>query len=104
MTTITVYGAEGCKDTARAVAHLRSLGVDFTYVDVDRAEGALAKVRGYNSGGRKTPTVVFDGEGANGCQVVDVLPVPGNTELDAHLGRHLLLPLSESGDGSPGLT
>lgn len=101
---ITIYGAEGCADTARTRAHLEQLGVVYRYVAVDGAAEAEAFVKSKNQGKRKTPTVVLAGESASACGDPTILSVPSDSALDAALDQRRLLPLSEGGDGSPGVT
>jgi mycoredoxin len=98
---ITVYGASWCRDTNRTRHHLDELGVDYTFVDVDRDRDAAALVERANDGKRRMPTVAVGGtlDNAHG----DVLSMPDNTELDAALARYGRLPHSDDGDGSPGI-
>jgi glutaredoxin len=54
---ITVYGADWCEDTQRALRHLRRLGVRHRYLNVDEDLDALVKATALNGGRRRTPTV-----------------------------------------------
>jgi len=58
---VTVYGADSCEDTQRALRHLRRLGVRYSYQDVDRDPMALGKAIALNDGERRTPTIDVDG-------------------------------------------
>ncbi len=58
---ITVYGADWCEDTQRALRHLRRLGVACSYENVDRDPEALARATALNDGKRRTPTIDVDG-------------------------------------------
>lgn len=98
MADVVVYGADDCKDTKRTRSHLDELGVEYKYEEVNRNREADAFVRAENDGDRKTPTLVLRGDDGE-----DILSVPSDTELDAALQEHDLLPLSDRGDGSPGL-
>jgi mycoredoxin len=98
---ISVYGAPDCKDSLRTRTHLDKLGVDYRYIDVETDDGAAERVRQFNDGKRKTPTVALGGTLADAG--AEILSVPADTTLDAGLERHGMLPLSDSGDGSPGL-
>lgn len=58
---ITVYGADWCEDTQRALRHLRRLGVAYSYENVDRDPEALGHAKALNDGKRRTPTIDVDG-------------------------------------------
>jgi mycoredoxin len=98
---ISVYGAPECKDTVRTRRHLDDLGVRYRYVDVETDPSAADRVKQVNEGKQKTPTVVIGGTLEKGGS--EILSVPSDTALDVALGRHGMLPGSDSGDGSPGL-
>ncbi len=81
MANVTMYGAEWCGDCRRATRVFEAHGVPFDYVDVDRDQAALRRVRAMN-GGRTSgilPTIVFpDGT---------VLVEPTVPALDAKLAE-----------------
>jgi glutaredoxin len=54
---VTVYGADWCEDTQKSLRHLRRLGVDAQYENVDVDEDALSRAKLLNSGRRQTPTI-----------------------------------------------
>jgi glutaredoxin len=58
---VTVYGADWCEDTQRALRHLRRLGVAYSYENVDRHPRALDRAKALNDGKRQTPTIDVDG-------------------------------------------
>ena len=58
---ITVYGADWCEDTQRALRHLRRLGVAYSYENVDRDPEALGRAKALNDGKRRTPTIDVNG-------------------------------------------
>ncbi len=58
---IKVYGADWCRMTTATLAHLRHLGVEFDYVDIDRDRKAGTWVREQNNGREKKPTLDIDG-------------------------------------------
>ncbi len=58
---ITVYGADWCEDTQRALRHLRRLGVIHSYENVDADPEALGRAKALNDGKRRTPTIDVDG-------------------------------------------
>ena len=79
---LTVYGADWCEDTQRALRHLRRLGVAYSYENVDRDPEALGRAKALNDGKRRTPTIDVDGT---------TLVEPTNTALTAALEqRHLV--------------
>ncbi len=55
---ITVFGATWCGDTKRARALLDRLGVEYTFVDVDRNAKLLAWVASHSGGQRRIPAIV----------------------------------------------
>lgn len=57
-TQITMFGAEWCRDCRRTKAQLDSLGVDYTYVDLE-AEPEAAEVAREISGRTNIPVVVY---------------------------------------------
>lgn len=54
---ITVYGADWCEDTQRALRHLRRLGLRHRYLNVDEDLDALGAAMALNDGQRRTPTI-----------------------------------------------
>lgn len=54
---ITVYGADWCEDTRRALRHLRRLHVPHRYLNVDESLEALDLAAALNGGKRRTPTI-----------------------------------------------
>jgi mycoredoxin len=56
--TLTMFGAEWCSDCRRTKAQLDSLGVSYTYVDLD-ADPAAADVAREISGRTNIPVVVY---------------------------------------------
>jgi glutaredoxin len=79
---LTVYGAEWCEDTQRALRYLRRLGVGHQYFDVDEDVAALSRAKALNHGRRRTPIVQVHGE---------VLVEPPNAVLTEALVRNGLL-------------
>ncbi|HAN23464.1 MAG: NrdH-redoxin [Microbacterium sp.] len=57
-TTITMYGAEWCRDCRRTKSQLDELGVAYDYVDVE-AEPAAADIAREISGRTNIPVVVY---------------------------------------------
>ena len=57
---LTVYGADWCEDTQRALRHLRRLGIRCVYLNVDTDPAALQRARELNHGRRRTPVIRFD--------------------------------------------
>jgi len=56
--TITMFGADWCRDCRRTKAQLDELGVDYTYIDLE-AEPAAADVAREISGRTQIPVVVY---------------------------------------------
>jgi len=50
MKTVTVYGADWCPLTKRAIAHLEQMKIDFRYIDIDQNPRAARWVREQNGG------------------------------------------------------
>jgi glutaredoxin len=73
---ITVYGADWCLLTRRALRHLEELKLEFKYIDVEGDPKASEWVKNHNNGKEKKPTIDIDGK---------VLTEPTNAELDAAL-------------------
>ena len=55
--TITVYGADWCIDTRRALRHLRRLGARHRYLNIDEDLDALTAAKALTHGERRTPIV-----------------------------------------------
>ena len=100
---VEVYGTDSCKDTRASREHLDALKVPYSYIDIAHDPQAAGQVEGWNSGKRRTPTIVLHSE-AEDCQGPRILSVPSNGELDAELDKARLLPKSPDGDGSPGVS
>lgn len=58
ITNIRVYGKDGCAACSQTTAHLKSLGIDFMYINT--SEDSLARETIQNSGYKSLP-VVFSG-------------------------------------------
>ena len=56
--TITMYGADWCRDCRRTEALLNDLGVDWTKIDVEASAEAAAEAQAI-SGRTNIPVVVF---------------------------------------------
>ncbi|MFT4284390.1 MAG: glutaredoxin domain-containing protein [Protaetiibacter sp.] len=79
--TITMYGADWCRDCLRTKAQLDALGVAYDYVDVEADAAAAETARGI-SGRTNIPVVVY----ADATHQVE----PTNPEVEAKL-RELAL-------------
>lgn len=75
---ITVYGADWCEDTRRALRHLRRLGVPSYYLNIDEDLDALDRAQSLNGGRRRTPTIDL---GVGGAALVE----PDNDTLTGAL-------------------
>lgn len=75
--TITVYGADWCRDCRRTESLLTDLGVDFTKVDVDASAEVAAQAQAI-SGRTNIPVVVFP----DGSHLVE----PSDDAVKAKLG------------------
>lgn len=64
--TITMYGADWCRDCRRTEALLNELGVDWQKVDIEASAEAAAEARAI-SGRTNIPVVVF----ADGTHLVE---------------------------------
>jgi glutaredoxin len=73
---VTIYGADWCGDTIRALRHLDSNGVSYEYINIDIDEVAERKVIDFNKGRRRIPLVEIASE--KGTQS---LSVPSELEL-----------------------
>jgi glutaredoxin len=76
MNQVKVYGADWCPMTQRTLAHLRSLGVPYDYIDIEHDPAARKWVKEQNGGREKKPTLDVHGT---------VLAEPSNEELDDQL-------------------
>ncbi len=56
---IKVYGTDDCSDTRNALAYLKSLGLNYNYVNLDTDARAEERVKEYNNGRRVMPTIEF---------------------------------------------
>lgn len=56
--TLTMFGAEWCRDCRRTKAQLDGLGIAYTYVDLD-ADPAAAEIAREISGRTNIPVVVY---------------------------------------------
>ena len=73
---IKVYGAGWCHMTTDTLAHLKKLGLEYQYIDIDHDRKAAAWVRQQNQGRERKPTLDIDGT---------ILTEPENDELDETL-------------------
>ena len=76
--SITVYGAPWCPDCTQAKQFLGEQNVPYDWIDVDRDNDALQRVRELNDGKQIIPTIVFE-DGS-------ILVEPSDAELAAKLG------------------
>ena len=72
MTPVTVYGADWCEDTQRAMRHMRRIAVPHRYINIDEDAAALERAKALNGGKRRTPIVDIGGR---------VLVEPSNAAL-----------------------
>jgi glutaredoxin len=79
---VSVYGADGCHETRRTREHLQDLGVRHRYINVDEDSVGDMRVRGWNEGRRRTPTVIVRGDSGT-----ELLCVPSDSELEQALSR-----------------
>jgi len=75
---ITVYGADWCEDTQRALRQLRRLAVPHRYLNIDEDLDALDRAKALNGGVRRTPIIDL---GFGGAPLVE----PDNDLLTAAL-------------------
>jgi glutaredoxin len=68
--------------TADTLSHLKHLGLEYHYIDVDRDKAASAWVRAQSHGKEKKPTLDIDGT---------ILVEPDNDELDDVLRKQRLI-------------
>lgn len=76
MSEVTVYGADWCQMTTRVRAHLKHLGVEHDYINIDHDRTAAEWVAAQNDGKEKKPTLDIAGK---------VLCTPSNDEVDTAL-------------------
>jgi mycoredoxin len=62
MAQITVYGSTWCGFTQRAIRHMNELGVEYTFVDVDKNPDAEALIASWNNGRSIRPTFDINGQ------------------------------------------
>lgn len=62
MNTIDLFGADWCPDCRRAKSYLKSMNIDFNFIDVDLDKEATAKVEAINKGKRIIPTLIINGK------------------------------------------
>jgi glutaredoxin len=79
---IKVYGADWCHMTTDTLAHLKHLGVEHEYINIERDKKGAEFVRGHNSGKEKKPTLDVNGT---------ILIAPDDDELDEALRKLKLL-------------
>ena len=82
MQLINVYGADNCSDTEQTREHLQSLGIMHRYYNIEEDSMAEDRVKAWNQGEPRTPTVVIQDESGQ-----ERLLSPTNKELDAALAR-----------------
>jgi glutaredoxin 3 len=58
---VLIFGKENCPYTAAAVADHERRRVEFTYIDVRRDRGDMARMLEYSKGHRRVPVIV-DGD------------------------------------------
>ena len=79
---VTVYGADWCGDTVRALRHLDAKGVEYDYINIDDDAEGEKKVIEFSKGKRRIPLVeVASDDGTK------AMAVPSESELDAALGK-----------------
>lgn len=72
MADVTVFGADWCGDTRRALEFLDKEGISYSYRNVDNDNEALLWVQDQNGGKRKLPTILINDQ---------ALSVPTNSEI-----------------------
>lgn len=82
MAKVVVYGADWCGMTRNTLAHLKEIGVDYDYINIDDDRKAAEWVAEQNDGKEKKPTVKIGSE---------VLRTPSNGRLDSTLRAQGLL-------------
>jgi len=58
---VKVYGADWCHMTNDTLSCLKRLGVEYSYINIERDPEAAAWVRAQNDGKEKKPTLDIDG-------------------------------------------
>ena len=79
---IKVYGADWCHMTTETLSHLKHLGVDHEYINIEKDKKAAEFVRAQNHGKEKKPTLDVNGT---------ILVEPDDDELDETLRKLKLL-------------
>ncbi len=79
---VKVYGADWCHMTNDTLSCLKRLGVEYSYINIERDPEAAAWVRAQNDGKEKKPTLDIDGT---------VLTEPDDEELAETLRRLRLI-------------
>lgn len=75
---IIMYSTDWCPDCRRSRRFLDEHGIDYDYVNIEKAPEAEQIVRRLNNGNRSVPTIVFpDGT---------ILVEPSNAQLAEKLG------------------
>ncbi|MGH7468069.1 MAG: glutaredoxin family protein [Longimicrobiales bacterium] len=93
---VRVYGADTCKETEHTREYLQELGVPHVYLNVEEDSLAEDRVRSWNYGKRRTPTLLVSSPVGS-----ETLSVPSDAELDSALIRHGLLPTSRERASRP---
>ena len=78
MAKVKVFGADWCSMTKETLEHLKKVGVDYQYINIDHDKTAAAWVAKQNGGKEKKPTLDVNGR---------VLSEPSNGDLDAVLAE-----------------
>ena len=81
--SVLILGRDTCEDTTRSRAHLRLVGIPFTYRNVEFDPAADAWNRSFNGGNRVTPTILI-GDPLNPGRV---LIEPSDDDLDAAIAE-----------------
>lgn len=77
---VTIYGADWCGDTRRALRTLDEEGVQYDYINIDNDREGEKKVIGFNNGKRRIPLVEIASD--DGTQS---LSVPTEAEIKTAL-------------------
>ena len=80
MREITVYGADWCGDTRRALQQLDTSGATYNYINIDDDQDGERKVIEFNKGKRRIPLVEISSEKGKKS-----LSVPSDSELKSAL-------------------
>lgn len=73
-----IYGTEWCGDCKRSKKFLDEHNISYTWIDIDYDEKGKEKIKEFNDGKAKVPTIIFDDE--------SILVEPSNFELADKLG------------------